>query len=221
MAQLLGVLMKLELIKILEKLDSLPTGSVTSMQARKSVFELTIRGEPWWTDFASNIWEERQEQPEEQFKLLFSGLSHTRIDVAELLSFQHEELAESIIVRPLKDEKWVGGDTYNIYGSEPLPNPLALYAELSDYLTRIGAPSTASDYLNIARSISNFCEITQAPTYLISDAPSAPTKVICDELDRQGVRYTTVAFKHAMPTGLFVQIGRTSFTCQEAVIETG
>ena len=123
-------------------------------------------------------------------------------------------------VSPLSEQGWAHGRTsYGTYCSEPLPDPLRLYAVV-DYLWEAGAPRSPRDYLNAPHgTLASFCAVTKTSSYLLARAPEHLDQIISAELLRKNVRHNGPAHKDRPDDGLFGELGGSSFVCQNATAE--
>ena len=175
---------------------------------------LTIAGYPWWRRGAGN--------GEEQIVFSFGGVEEGLLEVSTLLDREDDEALELFSVSRLSEELWAEcGTSYSTYCSEPLPNPLKLYALIEDYIWSTGAPRSARDYLNIPDgSLSRFCEIVKTRSFLVAEAPQQIHELILSELRRQNVSHNVLTNQRHPNSNLFVQLGGGSFVCEHAEAET-
>jgi hypothetical protein len=202
-----------DLLELLRRQEIVHPTRIVAVEAGHRRLRLTIAGYPWWRTT------ERAEDGQVVF--LFEGIEEGLLDVQTLLDFEEDEALEFVNVSPLSQHGWAdGGTSFATYCSEPLPEPLALYAVVEDYLWDAGAPRSARDYLNIQDgSLARFCALTRASSYLVARAPEHLHRLVEAELARQHVAHNVIAHERPMATGLFVQIGGTSLVCESATVE--
>jgi hypothetical protein len=205
--------MKADLIELLGQREIVHPTRIVAVEASHRQLRVTIAGYPWWRA--------TQREEDEQVVFSFEGVEERLLDAETLLDMEEDEALEFFSVSPLPEQGWAYSDTsYATYCSEPLPEPLRLYALVDDYLWSVGAPRSARDYLNAPDgSLARFCELATSSSYLVAEAPEQLHHMILAELLRQGVAHNVIASKRPANDGLFVQMGGTSFVCRSATAE--
>jgi len=206
-------LMKSDLLDLLREREIVHPTRIASVEASHRRLRLTITGYPWWRN--------TETAEDEQIFFSFEGVEEGLLDARTLLDFDEDEALEFFNVARLPDQGWAdGGMSFATYCSEPLPEPLTLYAAVADYLWDAGAPRSARDYLNVPEgSLARFCALTRERSYLVAQAPEPLHLLIGAELRRQNVTHNVIANERPMTKGLFIQIGGMSFVCESATAE--
>ena len=205
--------MKTDLLDLLRQREIVHPTRIAAVEVSHRQLRLTIAGHLWWR--------ETERTEDEQVVFSFEGVEEGLLDAETLLDMEEDEALELFEVSPMAEQGWAhGGTSYATYCSEPLPEPLRLYAAVEDYLWDVGAPRSARDYLNVPHgSLTRFCELTKAGSYLVAEAPEHLHHIISAELLRQDVTHNVIANERPSNHGLFVQIGGTSFVCESATAE--
>jgi hypothetical protein len=205
--------MKADLLDLLRQRHIVHPTRIAAFKARHRQLRITIAGYPWWRP--------TEQTKEGQVTFSFEGVEEGLLDAETLLDMEEYEALEMFHVSPLSEQEWAdGGTSFATYCSEPLPEPLKLYALIEDYLWRAGAPRSARDYLNVPHgSLAGFCEVTRTGSYLLARAPERLHNIISAELLRQGVRHDVLTSERPPTQRLFVQIGGSSFVCETAIAE--
>lgn len=205
--------MKTDLLDLLLQTEIVHPTRIVAVEARHHELRITIAGYPWWRGTEGG--------EEEQIVFTFEGVEEGLLDAETLLDMEEDEALEVFRVSSLSGEGWANeGTSYSTYCSEPLPHPLRLYAAVEDYLWEAGAPRSARDYLNVPEgSLSRYCELARASSFLVAEAPQRLHIIITTELLRQNVRHNVLTSERPLKQGLFVQIGGTNFMCERATAE--
>lgn len=177
--------------------------------------QITVEGYPWWRN-------EKADQ-HEQILLSFENVQEGTLtaEITMDMLAGDEEALEFFSVSSLPDEPWAfGNEAMSTYCSEPLPEPLRLFALVEDYLWEAGALRTARDFLHIPNgSLAEFCDLTRANLYLVANAPQHIHELIVSELRRQNVAHHVLTDVSHPEEGLIVRIGSTAFICHGAMAE--
>lgn len=205
--------MKADLLDLLRQREIVHPTRIVAVEANHRQLRITIAGYPWWRAT------ERAE--DEQIVFSFDGVEEGLLDAETLLDREEDEAMEVFLVSPLAEQGWAyGGTSFATYCSEPLPEPLRLYAVVEDYLWGVGAPRSARDYLNVPDgSLVRFCELTRTGSFLVAEAPQALHNLVTAELLRQNVTHNVLTSERPSNQGLFVQISGTNFVCERATAE--
>lgn len=206
--------MSIDLLDLLRTREIVHPSRITAAELSHRQLRVSISGYPWWLSDG--------ERKEGTMVIVFSGVREGLLDVGDLLDFDDDEaLDQSIGVSELSDLEWTDkGTGYAIYCTEPLPDPLGLYAAVEDYLWSVSAIRSARDYLNMPQgSLARFCNLVEANLYLVGSAPSNLADIIVAELQRRKVKYSLVATSRTSHDGLFVELGGSRFICDSATAE--
>lgn len=205
--------MKPDLIELLNQREIVHPTRIVAVEAGHRQLRITIAGYPWWRA--------TEREGDAQVVFSFEGVEEGLLDAETLLDMEDDEALEFFNVSPLPEQGWAySGTSYATYCSEPLPEPLKLYALVDDYLLSVGAPRSARDYLNAPdRSVARFCKLATSSSYLLAEAPEQLHQMILTELLRQGVTHNVIASERPANQGLFVQMGGSCFVCRSATAE--
>ncbi|MGH6996674.1 MAG: hypothetical protein ACREEO_00710 [Phenylobacterium sp.] len=130
-----------------------------------------------------------------------------------------DEALDDFEIRPIAEVAWAQPADWSIYCSAALPDPMAIYVGLHDFLAREGAFHTPADFLNGAAEISRFTAMTQTPGFMLGGGPECVRALLCAELERQGVPFSVVHTMTDVESRLLVRLGGSSFVCDTAVAE--
>jgi hypothetical protein len=177
---------------------------------------LFITGYPWWLDKNDPV-------TEEAITFDFTGVSEGSLDLADVLHPHNNEALDRFEVCSLTDIEWALPDAFQIFCHEPLPDPVALYSKLQDYLRMARAIKGARHFLNVdsfpgrAGALSRFTQVVKSQSYLIARGPERVRQVICEELHRQSVSSNTLPLPDKSDDRLLVRLGCSWFYCVAAV----
>lgn len=207
--------MNIDLLHLLTQREIVHPTRIVAVDAQHRSLRLTVSGYPWWRDRGDSGKEER-------IVLSFTGIEEATLNAESLLDFENHEALEDFHISPFIEQRWADhGSSYETYCSQPLPEPLQLYATIEDYLWKIGAPRSARNFLNVSDGLlSGFCKIAREDSYLVSRrAPACVQQIIEAELKRQGVTYNVLSSEHKQTHRLFVEIGSSTLVCEHAIAE--
>lgn len=205
--------MKTDLIDLLGRTDIVHPTRIAAVEASHRELLIAIAGYPWWRPSKGG--------DEQRIVFTFEGVEEGLLDAASLLDMEENEALEDFRVSRLSEEPWAdAGTVYASYCSEPLPDPLRLFAVVEDYLWDAGAPRSARDYLNVPDGyLARFCDLARTASFLVAEAPKHVHDMIIAELRRQNVAHAVLMSERPAKRGVFVQIGGTSFVCEGATAE--
>ncbi len=205
--------MQTELLTLLRQRSIVHPSQIVAVEVSHRTLRITLQGSPWW----------RSDDTKDVERLIFSfiGFGEGLLDPETLFDMKDDEALEIFSVTPLSVKTWAfGSASFQTYCTEPLPEPLNLYAIVEDYLWHAGAPRTARDYLQIPDgSLSRFCELTKSSVFLVAHAPQQLNQLIVGELWRQNVAHNVVTTVRRPEQGLFVMLGGARFVCESAIAE--
>src|SRR3954447_22256231 len=164
--------MKADLAELLRQREIVHPTRIVAVEANHRQLRITIAGCPWWRATHS--------AEDERLVLSFDDVEEGVLDAETLLDMEYNHALEVFRVSPLSQEGWAdGGASYAPYCSEPLAQPLMLYALVEDYLWNTAAPRSARDYLNVPDgSLARFCELTGTGSFLVATAPERVHKLV-------------------------------------------
>ena len=96
----------------------------------------TLRGDPWWRG-------DIPFQDEAEITFIFKGIESGLLDLTWHPVFEDDEILELFDISRLAEHEWARPRDSAIYAYAPLPDPLALYARIEDYLWEANASKTA------------------------------------------------------------------------------
>lgn len=210
--------MRVDLSELLRIRKIVHPARITSAALSERSLRVVVRGYPWWRDEAD--W-----TCEETITFTFQGVAGDGggwLDLHTLADPDHDEALELFDVSPLASHDWGQPSTFAIYGSAPLPDPLAFYTKIEDHLWRARACRDARDFLNTGSGLlSGFIGITTTTSYLVARGPESIRQLVCDELQRQSVPHNVLPERGRADDALLVHLGGSSFLCGAAFAEFG
>ncbi|MDR3528737.1 MAG: hypothetical protein P4L57_15815 [Rhizomicrobium sp.] len=202
--------MQVPLIDLLKTAEVAHPSVLESLTFEGTMLSMRFRGWPWWKPGTSGV--------ESTIAFVFEEISQGSIGLPVLYAsyLQNDEVLEDFALCPLAELPWAAPAEHAIYCAAPLPEPLALFALVHDYLAKVGADYRAEDFLNGADVLEKFGEITASASYLVATVPDVLRSIVCHELDRQNVRYNVITHELQQDTRIRVQFVGTSFLCARA-----
>ncbi|MDI1365714.1 MAG: hypothetical protein PSX79_12775 [bacterium] len=175
-------------------------------------FRVVVVGHPWWRC-------DPAPKSENVIHLIFENISQGLLDLP-LTDEDWDEGLDTFSITGLEGVAWAQPSLRQIFCSAPTPDPIRFYALLTAYLKAEGAFTSAAHYLNGGSEPHRFVETLGSPGYLIATAPEAIARIVCAELDRQGVPHTVQGSVSTTPdTRLWVKLGDANFVCGRAFAE--
>jgi len=187
-----------------------PCRIVSSILADRE-FRVTVEGYPWWRDQAGDA--------QSQITFRFAGVSNGNLDLNALLDHEEHEWLEQFEIELTSTLEWANPDQFGIYCSAPLPNPIAVYTAVENYIFASRAPRTPGDYLNGAHRLGSFLEIATSSGYLLATGPEPIRSIVVAELESQSVRHTVHETKRHAESRLLVRLQGSAFFCGAALAE--
>lgn len=177
-------------------------------------FCVTLAGHPWWRDQVG-----AGADAESQITFRFSDVGKGNLDLNALLDREENEWPEQFGIELTSALEWASPNQFGIYCSAPLPNPIAVYTAVENYISASRALRTPGDYLNGAHRLSNFLEIVASLGYLLATGPEPIRDIVVAELKSQSVRHTIHETKRHTEARLLVRLQGSTFFCDTAVAE--
>lgn len=173
---------------------------------------VVVTGQRSWSDAVQ----------EDDLTVSFLGISEGRIDPRDLATADDcNEALETFRVALANEVDWLRRADHAIFCNGSVPDPMSLYARVSDALSEAGSIYGPAEFLNGAASLSGFQQLLSSSSFKLGSGPPLVHDVLCAELLRQGVPYNLVDLRPAAPTGLSVWLGDSWFLCREAWAESG
>jgi len=174
-------------------------------------FRLSLAGYPWWRDQTGD--------DDSKIGFRFSGVTSGSLDVKMLLANWDDEWLEQFEIELTSTLDWANPDQFGIYCSAPLPDPIAVYTAVENYIFASRALRTPDDYLNGAGRLSTFLENASSCGYLLATGPEPIRSIVVAELKSQSVRHTVRETKRHAEGRLLVRLQGSAFFCGTALAE--
>jgi hypothetical protein len=206
--------MQVDLIELLGPGPRQHPTRITGVVLADGEMRWSVQALPWWRENAHTY-------GEVEITFIFRGIEWGLLDLSWALDSYEDEILEVFDISRLADHNWAQPRTFDIYGNAPLPDPLALYARVEDYLWEADATKTARDFLNMGDGglLGDFRQLTNSHLYLLARVPESLRATVCDELERQAVPYNVLGGGGTDEDRLLIRFGNGSFACKEAVAE--
>jgi hypothetical protein len=205
--------MRIELTKLLARRPVMNPNRVERVTISGDRLEILVTGFPWW----SGVPGDGRPRLPSSISLVFEGVSSGSLPVDFNDTFGHD--LEEFSVQCLADLGWAQPPIEEIYCSGPIPDPIALYTLLQRRLHEAGAFLRADDLLNQCDLLSDFLELASGNSFLLARTPAVLRRLLCAELDRQGVPYSVVGNQARVDSRLWVRFCGESFLCARAHAE--
>jgi hypothetical protein len=204
---------RVDLYSLLEKHQIYHPTRLVACVAANGELRIEFSGQVWWKADATG-------DEEGQIAFIFVRPNSGAIG-ADLLGQcgdpERDEVLDGFYISRTKADNWADYPNISIYGSAPMPDPMALVEHLGKYLQDANAYKQPSHFLN--GPTATFARNTQASAYLIGHAPGSIAEVICRELDRQGAVYYCNRGPRQRDNRFIVYWGDTGFQCEAAYAE--
>jgi hypothetical protein len=116
----------------------------------------------------------------------------------------------------LDQVSWNKGNISSVFCSEPVRDPISVFAALEGFLMQSGCPFDCSEFFNCGETINGFVDLTKSASFEIAKGPSAICDVVSEALAQQGVRHTTTRSENRFATGYMIQWWDGYFICESA-----
>ena len=203
--------MRIDLLDLLADREIVHPTRISAVTWAGSELVLSLTGYRWWEQACTD------RRADGAIRFVFGGVADGTLRPS--IMDDDDEALEDFAIRPITDVPWAQPADWSIYCSAALPDPMAIYVGLHDFLAREGAFYTPADFLNGAAEISRFTAITQTPGFMLGSGPECVRALLCAELERQGVRFSVVHTMRDVDSRLLVRLGGSSFVCDTAVAE--
>jgi hypothetical protein len=200
-------------IQLLRAREIVHPSRIAGITAYDRKVRVEIAGYPWWLD-------ETARGHEATITFTFEGIAEGWLDPTTIFNFDDDEALEVFVIDMLIDHEWALPHNHEVFCSAPMPDPLALFERVQDYLWRNDAFLTARDILNLPEGLlSRFRAITAGNSYLVGRGPESVRQIICAELLRQDVAHNVVSHILEPKELLLVRLGGSQFVCENAMAE--
>jgi len=203
--------MVIDVIELLNEHKIVFPCRIVSSSMADGEFRLLVEGYPWWRDEAG--------EGEGKISFRFSGVTNGNLDLRALLDHEEDEGLEEFEIELTSTLDWAQPNQFSIYCSAPLPNPIAVYTAVENYIFASRALRTPGDYLNGAFRLSTFLEIATSSGYLLATGPEPIRSIVVAELKSQSVRHTVLETKRHAEGRLLVRLQGSAFFCATALAE--
>ena len=203
--------MRIDLLDLLAVRGIVHPTRISAVTWAGSDLVVSLTGYRWWEQACTD------RRADGAIRFVFGGVADGTLQPS--IMDDDDEALEDFTIRSIADVGWAQPADWSIYCSAALPDPMAIYVGLHDFLAREGAFYTPADFLNGAAEISGFTAITQTPGFMLGSGPECVRALLCAELERQGVRFSVVHTMRDVESRLLVRLGGSSFVCDTAVAE--
>ena len=207
--------MRVELVELLRTKPIAHPTRIVSVSITPSILQLLVRGYPWWLTLSGT---QEDQDIAFSFKDVVSGCFD--LDYFGCVGSEHEMALDEFEVRPTVELDWAQPDIFSIFCSSPLRHPLKLYVRVHDYLKDVDSYRGAEDFLNFPSGrLDQFISTASSNSFLVARCPECVRRIICDELEVQGVAYNTIETPLPPNRNLLARVAGSHFLCAEAFAE--
>jgi len=170
-----------------------------------------VVGYPWWTDGATG-------EPEGKLTIRLEGITSGKLDIFLFGSDPSDEDLEAFDAHSLSAYPWAQGNHCQIFCSDPLQNPLDIYAILHDFLASSKCPFNPSQYLNMGfgSTFFEFQVITSERSYLLCNGPESICEIVASELKARNVGFRLLRRNSPKTNEILVEIEDSQIICKSA-----
>lgn len=204
--------MRVELIELLADREIVHPTTISSVVWAQGELVMSITGYRWWEQPYSG------RKSDGAIRFIFGGVTGGALRCDEFHP-EDDEALDDFEITPVADVGWAQPKDWSLFCSSAIPQPMALYVGLHDFLAREGAFYAPGDFLNCATEISRFVAMARAPGFMLGQGPGCVRDLLCAELERQGVVYNVIQTLADQESRMLVRIGGSSFLCNSAVAE--
>jgi hypothetical protein len=204
--------MTVDLMELLSRRPIAHPTRITSALFRDGELRVFVKGWPWWV-------EEPSRQDDEEIVFCFNGITGGLIELTALVDDEFDEALEDFDISLTEEHEWAKPSTFGIYCSAPLVHPVELYARVEDYLCESSALRVPEDFLHHASPLSRFLKATATRSYLLANGPECIRRLVCEELQAQGVPHTVIEKAAASEGRFLVRLNDSGFFCDAATAE--
>lgn len=155
--------------------------TIVGAQLADDALKLTVRGYGWWKDQPTLM--------NGNAVLSFTGISSGALDIPSLLDREDNESLGNFEVIRSDALDWAQPETFLVYCSQPLPEPLALYDVVERWVEQSSGIKTVHDFLHGSRRLSTFLTYSNSNFFLLARGPEGLRPLLVNELRRQDVRH--------------------------------
>jgi hypothetical protein len=207
--------MRVDLTELLRQKPIVHKTKIVSATISPGSLRLVVLGYPWWRGSTGK-------QDDYTIEFLFEGVTEgcLRIDDVGGVNDDWDEALEVFEVYSVAELDWAQPNIFSIFCSSALKSPLNLYLRLHDFLKEVDAYRGVEDFLNFPSGrLAQFVEITSSNSFLVATGPECVRRVICSELEQQGVAYNVITKSIAPNRYLLVRLADSHFLCSAAYAE--
>ena len=203
--------MRINLAGLLQSRPICHPTRITSTSISSNALRVIVHGTPWWRDSPAS--------PDEQtIEFVFENIRQGRIETEDF--GDDDEALEFFEIKALAEVDWAQPDAFSIFCSSPLKDPLKLYLRVHDFLNEVDAHREPHEFLNYASGrLAQFIQTTSSDSFLVGRGPECIRRIICAELENQGVAHNVIATTLAPKRGWLVRLGESHFLCNAAFAE--
>lgn len=206
--------MRVELVELLRSKPIAHPTRITSVSITRGFLQMFVRGYPWWLALSGT---HENQDIVFSFKDVVGGC--LELDYFGRAGSEYEAL-DDFEVHPTTEFNWAQPDIFSIFCSSPLKHPLKLYVRLHDYLQGVNSYRDAEEFLNFPSGrLDQFITIVSSNSFLVARCPECVRRVICDELEDQGIAYNIIETPIPPNRNLLVWVAGSHFLCAEAFAE--
>lgn len=204
--------MRVELIELLADREIVHPTKISSVVWSEGELVMSITGYRWWEQARSG------HGLDGAIRFIFGGVTGGALRPDEF-SLDDDEALEDFEITPVAEVGWAQPQDWSVFCSSAIPDPMALYVGLHDFLAREGAFYAPEDFLNCAAEISRFVGMARTPGFMLGQGPDCVRALLCAELERQGVGHNVIYTLADEESRMLVRVGKSSFLCNSAVAE--
>jgi hypothetical protein len=172
---------------------------------------VTVHGTPWWRASPAS-------SDEQTIEFVFENIRQGRIETEDF--GDGDEALEFFEITALAEVDWAQPDAFSIFCSDPLKYPLKLHLRVHDFLKEADAYREPHEFLNYASGqLAQFIQTTSSSSFLVARGPECIRKIVCDELENQGVVHNVIATALTPRRGWLVRLGESHFVCDATFAE--
>src|SRR5271155_2569639 len=197
--------MRIDLAGLLQSRPISHPTRIVSASILSGALRVIVRGNAWWRPSSTTV-------DERTIEFAFENIREGHIKIEDF--GDDDEALETFEITASAEVGWAQPDAFSIFCSGPLKDPLKLYLRVHDFLKEIDAYREPDEFLNYASGrLAQFIQITSSSSFLVARGPECIRKIVCDELEKQGVAHNVIATALTPRRGWLVRLGESHFLC--------
>lgn len=209
--------MRIDLLDLFDTREIVNPSTIAKIELEAGSIKATVFGYPWWRS-------PKGRPNEGTLTMTFQGIEYALIDHGTLI-YDFEDHLDIFWGGSWNALPWRQGASGSIYCNRPIPDPVAVFVAVENYLSEQTCPFGPEEFLHSYGGdgfLTSFKNLVESPGYYLGGGPAPICHLICAELDRQGVTYKlhgATGENDDPELQYFSLTGQTFIVCEKAFAE--